>query len=132
MRILRVFTVLVLMALPVKAQEDDIQTVISNQINAFLIDDFATAYSYAAPSIKQIFTSSDHFGAMVQNSYPMVHRPSSFRFTDAKEIAGTLYQNVLIQDQMGRFFIAEYAMTETENGWKIKSVRVYKRPEAGA
>ena len=131
MNIFRILSVLLLMALPVKAQQMDIQMVISDQLNAFLEDDFETAYSFAAPNIKQMFPTSERFGLMVKNGYPMVHRPSSYRFTETKEVAGTLYQNVLIQDQEGRFFVAEYAMTQTIAGWKIKAVRVYMRPKAG-
>jgi hypothetical protein len=131
MGFLRFFTLLLLLAWPAHAQQDEIKSAISSQINAFLKDDFETAYSYAAPNIKKIFTDSGRFGAMVQNGYPMVHRPSSFRFTDYKEVSGAQFQTVLIQDQNGRFFVVEYAMLQTETGWKIKGVRVFQHPEAG-
>ena len=94
MNFLRILALMILVTWPAQAQQDDIKSVISGQINAFLKDDFETAYSYAAPNIKQIFTDSDRFGAMVQNGYPMVHRPSSFRYTDFKEVSGTQFQSV--------------------------------------
>jgi len=132
MNILKVLTVFLLLSVPVKAQQQDVQAVISDQIDAFLKDDFVTAYTFAAPSIQRMFGNSEQFGSMVRNGYPMIHRPSSYRFTEINQAAGVFYQDVLIEDQMGRFFIAEYAMVELESGWKIQSVRVYRRPAVGA
>ena len=121
-----------LLSVPVKAQQQGIEVAISDQINVILKDDFSTAYSFAAPNIKQMFGNLELFGLMVRNGYPMIHRPSHFRFTSTKKAAGVFYQNVLIQDHAGQFFIAEYGMVQLESGWKIQSVRVFKRPAAGA
>ena len=59
------------LALPAKANED-IEKVISNQIDAFLADDFETAFTYASPMIKDIFGTPEKFGQMVRQGYPMV------------------------------------------------------------
>jgi hypothetical protein len=132
MNIFKVLMIFLLLSVPVKAQQQDIEAVISDQIDAFLKDDFITAYSFAAPNIKQMFGNSEQFGLMVRNGYPMIHRPSYFRFTSTKKAADVFYQNVLIQDQEGQFFIGEYGMVQLESGWKIQSVRVFKHPTAGA
>jgi uncharacterized protein DUF4864 len=131
MNIFRIICLLLVLSVPAQAQQQDIQTVISNQINAFLKDDISAAYTYAAPNIKQMFPTPEVFGMMVRQGYPMVYKPSAYRFSEAGIVAGTRYQNVLLEDQSGRFYIAEYAMVETKNGWKIKAVRVYPRPGAG-
>jgi hypothetical protein len=132
MNSLKVLLALLLLVLPVHAQDSDVRNVISGQIEAFLKDDISTAYTYAAPNIKQMFVTPSRFGTMVQKGYPMIYRPSSYRFTDAKNEGDTRYQNVLIQDQAGLFYVAEYALIETAAGWKIKGVRLFTRPEAGA
>jgi hypothetical protein len=132
MNSLKILMALLLLVVPAKAQNSEVQGVISGQIEAFLKDDVSTAYTYAAPNIKQMFVTSSRFGTMVQKGYPMIYRPSSYRFTEAREVNGTRYQNVLIRDQAGLFYVAEYALIETAGGWKIKGVRLFTRPEAGA
>lgn len=129
---LKVLLALILLVVPANAQNSDVQGVISDQIEAFLKDDISTAYTYAAPNIKQMFVTASRFGQMVRHGYPMIYRPSSYRFTDAREASGVQYQNVLIQNQAGLYYVAEYALVETAGGWKIKGVRVFSRPEAGA
>ncbi len=130
MMLLRAFFILVMMTLPVKAQDIDIQRVISGQINAFLADDFETAFTFAAPNIVNIFKTADRFGTMVQRGYPMVHRPASFRFAKLSDKSGEWLQKVELKDEAGRLFIADYVMEQTETGWKIKGVSVSEAPKA--
>jgi len=130
MKWLHSFLILVIMSLPVKAQDVDIQRVISGQINAFLADDFETAFGFAAPNIVRLFGTADRFATMVQRGYPMVHRPASFRFSKLSDDTGEWLQKVELKDELGRFFIADYVMEQTEIGWKIKGVSVLKVPKA--
>lgn len=117
---------------PAVAQEADIQATISSQIEAFLENDFETAFTYAAPNIKKMFGTPERFGVMVKNGYPMVHRSSTFKFTELREIAGTMYQKVLIQDQLGAFYLLDYAMLETPEGWQIRGVQLLQTAGVGA
>ena len=55
-----------MMSGPVAAQQDEIRGVISAQVEAFLANDFATAFSFASPSIKGLFGSPERFGQMVR------------------------------------------------------------------
>jgi Domain of unknown function (DUF4864) len=118
--------------MPVQAQEEGIQAVISAQLQAFLRDDFKTAYSYAAPDMRRIFPTQDRFEAMVRGGYPMVHRPASYKFTGLEKRNGRYLQRVLLQDQSGRFFVAEYGMLETADGWLISSVQILNADAVGA
>ena len=61
MMLMRVVFMLAIMTLPVKAQDTEIQRVISGQINAFLADDFDTAFTFAAPNIVNLFGTADRF-----------------------------------------------------------------------
>ena len=87
---------------------DAIRGTIQSQIDAFLADDFATAFSFASPAIKGMFGNPDNFGMMVRQGYPMVWRPSDLRFLDLREMAGRHYQRVQIVDREGVPYIAEY------------------------
>lgn len=109
-----------------------IEGTIRGQIDAFLADDFATAFTYASPMIRSIFRTPENFGLMVRQGYPMVWRPSDLRFLDQREAGGRHYQRVQILDQAGVPFIAEYEMIETEKGWLINGVRIERAPEVGA
>jgi hypothetical protein len=110
--------------LPAAAQEDPIQSTILNQIEAFKADDFATAFSFASPNIKGIFGTPDNFGMMVRNGYPMVHRPAEVRMLEQREVAGALWQKVLVTDQEGRSHVLDYQMVETAEGWQINGVQL--------
>ncbi|MGB5560310.1 MAG: DUF4864 domain-containing protein [Paracoccaceae bacterium] len=117
---------------PVAAQEAGIEGTIRSQIDAFLADDFATAFTFASPMIKGIFGNPDNFGMMVRQGYPMVWRPSDVRFLDLKDIGGRSVQRVQILDQAGVPYIAEYEMIQTVDGWQINGVRIEQAPEVGA
>jgi len=111
---------------------DAIRGTIQSQIDAFLADDFATAFTFASPAIKGMFGNPDNFGMMVRQGYPMVWRPSDLRFLDLREMAGRHYQRVQIVDREGVPYIAEYEMIETAEGWQINGVRIERAPEVGA
>ncbi|MEL6991874.1 MAG: DUF4864 domain-containing protein [Pseudomonadota bacterium] len=103
---------------------DDVKSVISSQIDAFLQDDFVTAFDFASPMIQGMFGTPERFGNMVRNGYPMVWRPADVEFLSIDERGGALIQNVMIKDAGGKLFLLEYEMIETEKGWLINGVRV--------
>lgn len=118
-----------LLALPAQAQEAPIQSTIQSQLDAFKADDFARAFTYASPMIKGIFGTPQNFGAMVKQGYPMVARPAAVQMLDLREVAGNLWQRVMITDVEGRTHLLDYQMVETAEGWQINGVQLL--PEAG-
>ncbi|HCY99135.1 MAG: DUF4864 domain-containing protein [Rhodobacterales bacterium RIFCSPHIGHO2_02_FULL_62_130] len=117
------------LAVPAQAQEAPIQSTIQSQLDAFIADDVAAAFSYASPTIKGIFGSAENFGAMVAQGYPMVARPAAVQMLDLREVAGNLWQRVMITDAEGRTHLLDYQMIETAEGWQINAVQLL--PEAG-
>ena len=123
---------LMLMSGPALADEPRnpaIETTIQGQLNAFIADDFATAFTFASPNIKGIFGSAENFGAMVTQGYPMVHRPANVQMLELRTVAGNLWQRVLITDAQGETHLLDYQMVETANGWQINGVQLL--PEVG-
>lgn len=116
----------------VVAQDAPIRETIQNQINAFLADDFARAFSYASPNIKGIFQTPENFGAMVREGYPMVYRPAEVEMGALREIAGNLWQRVRVVDQAGKAWNLDYMMIETPDGWQINAVQLLPAPDVGA
>lgn len=124
------------LATPATAQDGRaaaIEGVIQSQIDAFLQDDFATAFSYASPGIRSLFGTAERFGTMVRNGYPMVWRPSGVEFLELREMNGGLWQAVVLEDSSGRVHILGYEMEQGNDGaWKIDGVQILRQPQVGA
>ena len=126
------FTAAIIATAPAYANETQIQTVIDRQIEAFQIDDFEAAFTFASPNIQRLFGSSERFGAMVRAGYPMVWRATRVEYLGLEQVDGLLVQEVLITDQNGNLHVLEYQMIEGSNGWRINGVQLRKAPEIGA
>ncbi|MCA0930018.1 DUF4864 domain-containing protein [Ruegeria profundi] len=114
------------------AQSDEIEKNIAAQIQAFEADDFATAFTYASPGIQRLFQTPENFGVMVKRGYPMVWRPSEVRFLELRDVAGSLWQKVMITDIDGQVHILDYQMVPLENGWKINGVQLLGNSDPAA
>lgn len=121
-----------LWAQEVLAPEPAIESTIQSQIDAFLQDDFGTAFTFAAPNIRNIFRTPENFGAMVQQGYPMVWRPEAVTFGDLREIAGGLYQMVILKDAAGNLHYLDYRMQQVDGEWRIAGVQILQAPEVAA
>lgn len=106
-----------------------IEGTIQGQIDAFLLDDFVGAFTFASPSIRSMFRTPENFGAMVRNGYPMVWRPKDVRFGPLRTMDGALWQQVLVQDEIGRNYVVEYQMVEVSGVWRIAGVQVVPLPD---
>ncbi len=134
-RIISALVLVIVLSLPAQSQEAPeaaIRGVIRSQIDAFLADDFGTAFSFASPAIRGIFQTPENFGAMVRNGYPMVWRPESVEFGELREIAGRLWQRVYVRDAGGRAHALDYQMIPGEDGWRINGVQLLPAPDVGA
>ena len=93
------------------------QSVIDGQLKAFLADDGATAYSFAAPSVKRIFPTVDTFMNMVTNGYAPVRKPQSYSFGKVEQTGPTsIIQQVLIVGPDGKDYEAVYTLEQQEDG----------------
>ena len=120
------------LALPAHSQEAPIQLTIQSQLDAFMADDFARAFTYASPMIKGMFGTSDNFGTMVQQGYPMVSRHGAVQMLELRTVAGNLWQRVMITDTMGRTHLLDYQMVDSGDGWQINAVQLLPAQDVGA
>ena len=111
--------------------EAGIEGTIQSQIDAFLVDDFARAFTFASPNIQGLFGSADRFGTMVRNGYPMVWRPEDVQFLELRDLDGRLWQKVMVRDQRGKLHILDYQMIKTDAGWRINGVQLLPAPDLG-
>ena len=133
MRILALVLGFWIAATAAAAQDSDaIEDVIGSQLEAFNNRDVSQAWQYASPNIKRLFGSSDNFGMMVQRGYPMVWDNADVRFLELRDVAGNLWQKVMVRDAQGGLHILDYQMVETAEGWQINGVQLLPAPDVGA
>jgi hypothetical protein len=133
MRVLLVFLLLLGLTSVARAfSESDraaAQSTIEQQLQAFLADDAATAYSFAAPGIKAMFPTQDVFMEMVRRGYAPVYRPQSYSFGELEETAAGLQQVVDIIDSAGVQWTALYTLARQPDGsWKITGCYLIRKP----
>lgn len=106
-----------------EAEVNAAQSTIDGQMRAFLADDGALAYSYAAPGIRQIFPTVESFMGMVTNGYMPVRRPQNYAFGKVEEMGGRIVQQVLIVGPDGKDYEAVYTLELQPDGvWRITGV----------
>ena len=105
---------------PASAGESEVkaaQQVIQNQFEAFLADDAAQAYSFAAPNIKRFFPTQQSFMSMVESGYMPVRRPKSYAFGKSQEMSATsIVQQVLLVGPDGKNYEAVYTLELQPDG----------------
>ena len=106
------------------AEVKSAQQVIRNQFEAFLADDPALAYSFAAPNIKRIFPTQQSFMSMVESGYMPVRRPQSYAFGKSQEMSATsIVQQVLLVGPDGKNYEAVYTLElQPDGSWLITGV----------
>ena len=130
-----------LFALPTIAHSDTastqdqltVQTIIKNQITAFLAEDSEAAFKFAAPNIKKVFPTADVFMDMVKRGYQPVYKPNQYRFGKTHRDDARIAQSVFIEDSQGIAYEAVYELRKQEDGqWLISGVYLQKLPQTGA
>lgn len=107
---------------------DTAQSIIQNQIEAFLNDDAETAYSFASPQIRQKFPDKSVFFDMVKRGYAPVYRPGNFAFGRSKIEGNTVVQEVLISAPDGKDWTALYFLVKQPDGtYKINGVQIFQQ-----
>ena len=121
------------LATPACAADDvaTAQAIIRSQVEALGRDEAATAYSYAAPVIHDMFPQAELFMSMVQHSYAPVYRHKSFEFGEARVSDGTIAQRVHIIDADGVPWEALYTLElEPDGSMKISGCVLLKAGQA--
>ena len=97
-----------------------VKRTVQSQLAAFAADDAHLAFSFAAPAIQKLFKTPDNFMTMVQQTYPVVYRPSNILFLKAKVLDSVVVQPVRFWDQGGEVWLAAYNLERQANGrWLI-------------
>jgi hypothetical protein len=107
-----------------------VRAVVEAQLAAFAADDAKRAFSYAAPSIREMFGTPERFVAMVRAGYPVVYRPSNVNFLHPVWVDGQLVQGVHLSDAEGTLWLAIYKLErQPDKSWRISGCDV--QPASG-
>ena len=97
-----------------------VQAVVRAQLDAFANDNADLAFSFAAPSIREMFGNADNFLKMVRTSYPVVYRPASVSFLQPEPDAKEVVQSVHLTDGQGHAWLAVYRVQrQKDKSWRI-------------
>lgn len=96
-----------------------IQSVITQQLDAFKRDDGPGAFAFASPNIQGLFQSHQRFMAMVARGYRPLYRSAEATFLKLETVNGRLIQKVLVRGAGGRVVVAAYDMIEIDGTWRI-------------
>ena len=107
-----------------------VRAVVEAQLAAFAQDDGPLAFSYAAPSIREMFGNADRFMAMVRTSYPVVYRPAAVVFLHPQWVQGRMVQGVHLTDAGGTLWLALYQLErQADQSWRISACTI--QPSSG-
>lgn len=99
------------------------QQVIVSQISAFKADDYQSAYSFAAPNVKQVFPSAKAFMMMVKSGYKPLYQHASYVFGKSRSSSSEVYQELMVTDKSGQLWQFIYTLDKQQDqSWKITSV----------
>src|SRR5208283_1856960 len=111
------------------ADQQAIQQVITNQIEAFRHDDDGRAFGYASPGIQFMFGNAERFTEMVREAYEPVYHPRSMAFGDLLVVDGNLVQELAVIGPDGKPHLARYVMEREPDGtWRIDGCVLVVRP----
>ena len=114
-----------------RENQGEVKLVIADQIAAFNSQNVDRAYFHASRSIKAIFPSSEIFGTMVKNSYPMIWNPKSYEFLSTFRASDGMLQRVMFKDQSNDMHFFDYVLENNGERWVISGVYMVQG-EAGA
>ena len=116
---------------PVTAEDAKaVRAVVEAQLAAFAADDAKRAFSYASPSIREMFGTPDRFMEMVRAGYPVVYRPAGVIFLNPVRVEGQLFEGVQLTDADGSVWLATYRLErQPDRSWRISGCDV--QPSSG-
>ena len=107
---------------PLMSEQDQIQTVIAGQLEAFRAGDVAQAFSYADAPIQALFGNAQQFGVMVQQGYAPIFTNASYEFGQFQVLGINAVQIVMVLGNDGTRAVAQYRLSKGSGEWRIAGV----------
>ncbi len=116
---------------PAEVDIASVQQVISSQMEAFKRDDGEAAFAFAAPGIKNIFSTPEIFMEMVRQQYAPVYRPQYVEYLEPVAIGDRVFmQPLILTGENGVTVLARYSLRRQASGaWRIIGVTLSPAPD---
>lgn len=106
-------------------EEKGVRAVVEAQMAALARDDATTAFSFAAPNVRETVGTASRFMEMVRKSYPAIYRPASTAFLKPEDHHGQVIQRVHLVDDDGSAWLALYSLQrQKDHSWRITGCQV--------
>jgi len=106
-------------------EEKGVRAVVEAQMAALARDDATTAFSFAAPNVRETVGTASRFMEMVRKSYPAIYRPASTAFLKPEDHHGQVIQRVHLVDDNGSAWLALYSLQrQKDQSWRITGCQV--------
>ena len=106
-------------------EEKSVRTVVEAQMAALARDDATTAFSFAAPNVRETVGTASRFMEMVRKNYPAIYRPASTAFLKPEDHHGQVIQRVQLVDDNGSTWLALYSLQrQKDHSWRITGCQV--------
>ncbi len=99
----------------------DLQMIVQQQLAAFRVDDYATAYGFAHPNIKRLYSAAK-FETMVRREFPRIARSANAEFADAVDDGDKAAVAVTVTGADGLKTEYHYLLEKVSGEWKISAV----------
>jgi Domain of unknown function (DUF4864) len=108
-----------------------VRSVVQAQLKALADKQDDAAFAYATPRIQGQYHDAVAFAEMVRTGYPMLIRPASISFFQARFEQGAVLLPVQFRDHEGRFWRAVYELRrQPDQSWRINGCSVAPDEEA--
>ena len=102
-----------------------VRATVEAQLDALAADDAKKAFSFASPSIREMFGTPERFVEMVRSGYPAVYRPASVTFLQPLRVQGIVVIGVRLTDADGGQWLATYSLErQADKSWRISGCDV--------
>jgi hypothetical protein len=106
------------------------QAVVERQIDAFERGDDASAWSLAAPSIRDRFSSAAEFAGMVKERYGPIYRHRSVEFGPAAQRGDEVGMVVTLVSEDNEVWSAIFVVSKQGDGaWRTSACLLAKAPQ---
>ncbi len=116
-----------------RQDQQSMQSVITEQLQAFAVDNGDKAFSFAAPLIKEAFSDTDTFMLMVKRGYGPAYRNKSYSFGESfVDHMARPSQRVRLTALDGKGYEAIYTLERQADGsWKISGCHLVPVSDPG-
>ena len=108
------------------AMRNELQSVITQQLEALRRDDGAAAEAFAAPGIQEQFGQPERFLGMVKEHYAALINPKSTSFGEIASSPNGPLQQVTVVAADGTVWTAVYSFERVSGSWRISGVGLMK------